>query len=358
MHHIGLFILSNTWGGAESSIAEIATHLDKHQFRIFILANEFLCDHYQNIDGVQVINLGRLESNKKLTKIQTILQIQTNLRQAIQQHQLHVVHGRLENAILTLGFCLRKIHPALFFTLSGDEARIYHSPQTFEQRLIRRYLRNMLYTPTMTVTAVSNWLVKEFNNAERSRISITPNGIDTTIFKPIPNIISQPKTIMYVGRLVQGKGIEDLLEIAKELTDYEFWFVGQGPLDELINLPNTKHFGFKSRAELIELYAQTTICAFPSYAEGMPMVGLEAMACGNAIITSKAGFSEYIEHEKDGLLVDAGDLLQIKSMITHLLENPNVREEIATNARIKARKYDIRQTVRNYENLYLKAINK
>lgn len=362
--NIGLLLLSNSWGGAEEICYNLARGFDKKKFEVNLLVNEFLYKYYSPTKDVNIINLGPLESNKKLRKIYSIHNIRTALHRFIKKKGINLVHANLENSLLVLGTSAGKLDIPVIFTLAGDETKLYHFPKTLENRFIKLLINRMLIDDNTTVTSVSNWLVKDFDENYKDRIVVIPNGVDCSIFKPLKNKGVSGRnsvtknTIFYWGRMVEHKGIEDILKVAKELTDYQFAFAGKGPLSVAINSKNTKYLGFKKRRELVKLIAESSICVFPSYSEGMSISGLEAIACGKAIVASDTGFFEYIEEGRSGILVTPGDIKQLKRAIVLLMEDSQKRREIENNARKKALEYDISKSVRAYQDLYREKVKR
>ena len=142
--------------------------------------------------------------------------------------------------------------------------------------------------------------------------------------------------------------------MAEDLRNYEFWFAGEGPLKEQITLPNTRHLGYLNEDELIMTYNRATICVFPSYRENFPMVGLEALACGKATVATAIGFSEIIDHETTGLLINSGDRKGLAHSIQRLMENPYMRHAIERQARKDALRYNWRNIVKEYYTIFEK----
>lgn len=355
---IGLFILSNSWGGAEESVYNIASHLNKNEFEVHLFINEFLKNSYSKIKDVEVHNLGQLESNKKLKKIFSLISIRTQLLKTIKESKVQLIHAQLENTILVIGMSFRKLNIPLVFTLRGDETKIYHSPKTLEQKLIHIILGKILKDRNTTVTSISYWLTKDFDEKYKKEIVVISNGVDCKVFRPLkmksPN--KRKNTILFVGRFVKGKGISDLVKVAKELKECRFLFVGKGPMGKLMKLSNTIDLGFKKREQVVKLYNKATIFTLPSRHEAFGLVALEAMACGKAIVASNLGASDYVESGKDGILIEPGNRFQLKAAIVHLMENNMLREKIEKNARKKALEYDINQTILRYQDLYKKTI--
>ena len=361
---LGILILSNSWGGAEISIYNLIKHLDRGHFQVYLFVNGYLVKNYSNLAQVRIVNLGVLESNKKVLKIYTLWGIRQALLKTLKKNQVDLLHLNLENSLLIWGMIKGQLNMPIIFTLRGNETKVYHAPQTLEQRLIRWLLNSMLNDKQIRITAVSNWLTKDFSDKARSKIKVIFNGVNCQMFKPNMHdklIDNQPdgnKIVFYYGRIVSGKGIEDLIAVAKKLPEYEFWFAGKGPLSSIINLTNTRYLGFKEQPQLIKLLSQVTICVFPSLSEGFGLVGLESMACGKAIIATQTGFSDYVDHDQDGLLIESGNRQQLKTAIIRLMEDEISRKRIEIMARKKALKYDFSHTLRNYEILYRKMVIK
>jgi glycosyltransferase involved in cell wall biosynthesis len=197
---------------------------------------------------------------------------------------------------------------------------------------------------------VSDYVVEKYN----VECTTLPNGVDTHIFTPIEGVRARTNVILYVGRFVTRKGLRELFEAAKALPDYEFWIVGDPKTGtvKILPLPNLKVLGFVDSLALC--YNQATLCVFPSYWETFSIVGLEAMACGRAIIATKLGFSEYLEDGRDGLVVEPGDPQGLIQSIKYLMEDESARTRIERNAREKALQYDWDIIIKQYRALYEK----
>ena len=350
--NVGIVILSNTWGGAEESVFKIARYVSKTKINVYLLVNDFLFEKYKTIPNVKAIDLGKLESNKRFEKVKTLFNLNAKVKKEIANNKINVIHTQLENTLMMfLAGGVPNVRQ--IFTLRGEETSIYLNPTTFEQYLIKFSMKKLFSDKSVTVTAVSEWLKNRLPDNEKSKIKVCVNGVDTQVFKP-PKKPRDNNTILYVGRYTAGKGIEELVKAAQTLKNYNFLFVGKGPLKEKLKLVNTIDLGFKSRSEIAKLFQKTTISAFPTtFAEGMPNVGLESLASGTPAVASKIGYSEIIENGKEGIIIEPGKMNELKLAIRKLIKNPALRKVMEKNARKKALKYDIRKTVKNYEVLYL-----
>jgi glycosyltransferase involved in cell wall biosynthesis len=204
--------------------------------------------------------------------------------------------------------------------------------------------------------SVSSWQIQNLPEKYKKKTEVIPNGVDSKTFKPINHIKQKNNLVLFTGRLIESKGIKEIVAVAKQLPQYEFWFAGQGPLKDIINLSNTKNLGFKTQEEIINLYNRATICILPSYHEGFSNVGLEVTACGRALICTPLGFSEYIENGKDGIIIPSKDEKALKSAIVKLMTNKKLRKRIEKNARKKALEYSWDKIAEQYLRVFRKVV--
>jgi glycosyltransferase involved in cell wall biosynthesis len=211
------------------------------------------------------------------------------------------------------------------------------------------FLDSALHDSTAVVSN-SKWLAKYVEENYGIRPVVIPSGIDTGVFRPVDDSTSR-KVVLFVGRFIEIKGVLELVKAAAMLPEYEFWFLGSGPL-AIPALPNVKILGFHNNT--VAGYARASLCVFPSHYENFPTVGLEAMACGRAVVATERGFSEYIENGKDGILVKPHDVGSLIDSIRYLMENVEARRRMEQNARQKAVQYDWTVIAKKYEAFYEK----
>jgi len=172
--------------------------------------------------------------------------------------------------------------------------------------------------------------------------TVIPNGVDLAFFKMERSFRKNPKTIVFIGRLLLNKGPQILLQSAisviKKIPDVQFLIVGDGPL--LTKLENfCKEKNLNSNVKLLgrlddirPIIKQSDLYVRPSYLDGMPLGVLEAMAAGLPVLaTNIAGTKELIQHGKTGHLVQAGSVDEFADAITELLKNPDYMKKIAVN---------------------------
>jgi glycosyltransferase involved in cell wall biosynthesis len=149
-------------------------------------------------------------------------------------------------------------------------------------------------------------------------IQIVYHSIDSKVFYYEPKPTFQlPLRFLFVGRLLEKKGIEEILGIFKTLPEQEtaLGIVGNGPLLETVqstikDRPNLRYYGKVSREKLGALYREYDVLLCPSkkgygtWEELFGMSIIEGMACGVIpIATNHVGPTEIIEDTVDGFLI-------------------------------------------------------
>ena len=259
------------------------------------------------------------------------------LKRIMEQNDFDAIHCHIA---LPWGYLLRR-SKKLVITCHGSE---------IASKGISKWMAAAALRKAEAVTAPSSWLAELVHERYAVKCCVIPNGVDTQSYRPSKDVKCRENVVLYVGRLLERKGVLELVQAAKVLKNYEFWIAGEGPLKNITSLHNIKWLGFVQN--LADLYNRATICVFPSQWEPFGMVALEAMACEKAVVATNTGFSDFIEHSKDGVLVTAGNLNELISSITSLMEDRHMREKIGKQARSKALAFDWRIITRIYERLY------
>lgn len=143
------------------------------------------------------------------------------------------------------------------------------------------------------------------------------------------------REVLFIGRLAAAKGVPVLLEaFARAHTafpDARLTLIGDGPARADLQARATRlglgdavrFTGYLSQAEVAGHLARTDLFALPSFAEGVPVVLMEAMASGVPVLTTRiTGIPELVEDGVSGRLVAPGDIDGFALALTDLLANP------------------------------------
>jgi len=195
------------------------------------------------------------------------------------------------------------------------------------------------------------------------KIFMIPNGVDSDFFKPSSK---DPNLITWVGRLVPEKGLVYLLYAMREIVrvhpDVKLVIIGGGPLEaRLVKLAdglglrgNVRFVGSVSRAEVARFLSMSSIFAFPSLMEGLPLSVLEAMACGVPVVGSDIpGVNSVVKHGYNGLLVPSKDSRLLAKAVLTLLNDDKLRMVMSMNARrVILDKYSWDKVIQKLEGVY------
>jgi len=164
----------------------------------------------------------------------------------------------------------------------------------------------------------------------------------------------EPPTILAVARLVEKKGVGDLIRAADILRgqgrSFRVQIIGDGDLRQVLENQVAER-GLQDRVTLLGAqphekvrlaYARASIFVLPCLVaadgdrDGLPVVLLEAMASGLPVVsTSVVGIPELIASERDGLLVPPNDPRALADALARLLVDPDLRDRLARAARAK-----------------------
>ncbi|HJQ09302.1 MAG TPA: glycosyltransferase family 4 protein [Candidatus Saccharimonadales bacterium] len=236
-------------------------------------------------------------------------------------------------------------------------------------RVVTPYTKSVLRY-IHSFTAVSDAAAEYVSTLTDESIAIIPNGIDLNHFKPPKRFIDgrKRKTILYVGRLEQRKGVKYLLHAFKLLQevrpDVSLVIAGDGvdrtKLEMLavdLELKNVTFMGYVSEADKQRLMRSADLFCAPSlYGESFGIVLLEAMASG---LVTVAGDNPGYEAVLEGLgaisLVNPKHGAEFARRLELLLHETDLRKLWRKWALQEARQYSYQRIVSQYEEVYRQA---
>lgn len=186
------------------------------------------------------------------------------------------------------------------------------------------------------------------------KITIKPNFTEAS-----EHVLVYGEYILFIGRLDDSKGLQDLLFIIEEMPDVKFTIIGASDNPEIFSpFENVNYLGQVSRGEVLSAIANCRAVIFPSkYYEGMPMVIIEAFSLHKSVIARDTGsMSSMIDHEVNGLkystrgeLKDSVELISSDLPLAEKLGNCGHRSFLE--------KYSVQSAYINLINLYETVLN-
>ena len=154
--------------------------------------------------------------------------------------------------------------------------------------------------------------------------------------------------VLSVARLAAQKGLEVLFSAVKLIadsgTDVQLVLVGDGPMRARLHR-RAERLGITDRValagavgqdEMADYYAGADVFCLPSFAEGVPVVLMEAMASGRPVVATRiAGVPELVEDGVSGLLVAPGNADELALALERLASSPRDRERMGPAGRRK-----------------------
>jgi glycosyltransferase involved in cell wall biosynthesis len=223
--------------------------------------------------------------------------------------------------------------PDIFYTVDTAMLAEKVSEASFV-RCISHYCRSQI----MRISDVDLW----------DRFHIVRCGIDPEIYTPRPEPGNSVPELLCVGRLVPAKGQHILLEACSILKNagvrFHLTMVGDGPDRKSLEAWSktadlTGHVTFTGalgQDKVRDYYDRADVFVLASFAEGVPVVLMEAMAKEIPVISTRiTGIPELIEHEEDGLLAVPGDPDDLAGQIRKLLDSTEMRSRMGKAGRIK-----------------------
>ncbi|MFQ3623684.1 MAG: glycosyltransferase family 4 protein [Acetobacteraceae bacterium] len=206
------------------------------------------------------------------------------------------------------------------------------------------------------VVAASSFAARRLEEAYAvapGRIALIPNGVELSLFRPLPPdpafaaaLGLSGRVILAATRLVPRKGVDRLIEalpaVLRAVPDAVLAVAGEGPqraeLEARARGLPVRFLGAVPQARLPELYALAEVVALPNRAEpgeadGIAMTLLEAQACGRPVIGGRAGGSpEAIADGASGLLVEGGDAEAVAAALVRVLTDAALAARLSAGA--------------------------
>ncbi len=245
--------------------------------------------------------------------------------------------------------------------LHGSEFKdFYNNSWSIQKELI-----SYMYNKASAIIVLSeSWRSFVSSISSNENIHIIYNGASIKKFQPKEKN-NTSITILFMGRLGNRKGVYELLQSFKKLfvkvPQTLLLLGGDGEIEKVQHLvkkmelsEHIKVLGWVSGKQKIDLYGIADIFVLPSYNEGLPVSILEAMASGLPIVsTPVGGIAEAVINEKNGYLVQPGDVEALYKRLLDLCMNSELRETMGKESRcLVSSKFNLEDIVIQVTNVY------
>lgn len=193
-------------------------------------------------------------------------------------------------------------------------------------------------------------------------IRVIPNGADFTHVVTEKVAVNVPPRIVFAGRFVSQKNPLAIVRALSMLKDLEWTcsMLGDGPMFEDVKAEIEEHgmtdrfhlTGWVTPADVLDEFSRSDILFMPSLSEGLPVVGVDALVKGLAIVASKiGGFLDLVDQDRNGYLVKVEDEAGFASALRELISDRNRLLDFRNASLMKARDFDIEKIADQYEGM-------
>ena len=357
-------------GGGGRAAEDICRVLARRGHQIKVLTSHLTGLPYEEQrDGYQIIRIRTLRTQPfRVSFLSMVAYVLAGLwagLRLIRAFQPDVIHVHFAVPAGALGWMLSKITgiPYVLTAHLGDVPGGVPEKTTEWFRWVFPFTHSIWQDAAVRV-AVSAYTRELALQNYSQEILVIPNGVDVNALKPESVQINHPPVIVFAGRLMPQKAPLQVVRALREVTDlpWKCVMIGDGPL-----LPDVKKMiaeanlearftftGWIKPEDVMKWLDQSDILFMPSLSEGLPVVGVQALAKGLAIIASRVGgFVDLVDEARNGYLVERENTSNFSWKLRDLLENSNRLLSFRTASFEKAKSFEIDRIVDQYENIFL-----
>lgn len=356
-------------GGGGMAAWEISRALSRKGHDVHVLTAHFQdLPRQEEIEGVQVVRVPSWRQSAFKAGLKPMLGYIiagsiAGLRY-IKKWRPHIIHVHFAVPTGPVGWLLSKVTgiPYVLTAHLGDV------PGGVPEKTDRWFRWISPFTPPIWKSAAQVVAVSEFTRQMALRrypvdIQVIPNAADLNELDPGEIKTHTPPEIVFAGRFMRQKNPVLIIRTLAELQDldWRFQMIGDGPMQAQI-MAEINRFGLADRIQLpgwvtprqvIEYFRNADILFMPSLSEGLPVVGVQALAMGLAIVASRVGgFVDLIENDLNGYLVDSENQPGFAASLRSLLADPDRLQKFKLASRTKAAAFEISRIASAYEDIF------
>lgn len=373
--HVGQMLISGEIGGAERVVLDITKKLIENGIKTSIILNDEISGYFQNIDGLNIINIGRVYKyglrNFYLRNAYLILYFKFNKKRIIKtllKQHIDIIHIHLVMSIALFNEISDIFDVKSVYTIHGvvNVSNIELPNISDLVRYVFEYKLSKL-SKSYFYTSACRYFIDVFDEMGliANNYTIIPNGVNLSELNNIDEIkLEGSFKLLFLGGERYSKGgdilIKSLDTVKREIPDFRLYILRDIPESHFIKkyvknhdlMRNVIFVGYKRPPEYYQYIKSSDVVILPSRIEGIAASLLEDMAFGKPIIATKVGGTpELIKHDINGILTSANPS-DIANSIIYLYQNPDVRRKISENNLQSVKSYDWNIIIGDYIKLY------
>lgn len=359
-------------GGAERTMVNICSHLDRERFDVTLVVGERRGAYLRLVPpDIPVVELGVTHVSRGILRLARVLR-------------------RLNPEVIFSTLTRMNIAVVLAILLSGPRSKIVireptvYSMASKDSNWVRQTMLQILigclYNRADKIVFPSKGAADDFHSCfpyiDAAKLDFIYNPVvidEISCLKEEP--IDEPgwddpvPKVIVVGRLTRAKGHKYLLDafrvVLGEVSNARLMILGIGEERDALEryatqlgiASNVTFLGFKDNP--YKYMARSDVFVLPSLWEGFGHVIVEAMACGVPVVSTDcpSGPAEIITDGRDGILVPAADSQAMAHAIVSVLKDPQLRDSLRGNGFERAIDFEAKKIVRQYEQLFLNLLD-
>ena len=239
-------------------------------------------------------------------------------------------------------------------------------PAIFERRNWERWMIEQVICHADKVVVMDMASYTTLKKQGFNHVDYIPNPLsqDTQTFIESNKSLKRiPNKVVFVGQMLETKGIFELAEAAQQISNIKVYYIGPisnkditDKLKTLIDAEKIEICGSQPFQRVIQEMLSASVFVLPSYTEGFPNVIIESMACGCPIVTTPIGAIPEmldIKGENCGVCVPAKDVESLKNAITRMLNNIEEAQMLGQRAKERVnQQYSMRKVWSMLDNVW------
>jgi glycosyltransferase involved in cell wall biosynthesis len=346
-------------GGGNRVFFELANILVLKYRIVMLLPNNSYEDNTFDINkNIIIEKIGSFSSNKS-NKIFNVIRMYRYINKSFRQDKIII-----SDPILCLFLPFLKDKSNIYRFIQADDYRIFDDKMLLKTDILLRiykFLCKLSYKQKINFIFNSKFIYKQFlqdSHRKNVKFNIVYPAINHNFFyDKNMDIRNKELNICLVGRKHPLKGLQTFIDMYASLDT--------GTRDKINNIFIISHddlSSFKvnnfivikpnSDAEIADIYNKCVIFISTSWWEGFGLPGLEAMACGCALITSNSGgCQEYAVNNVNSLYFLPKSTIELSSVLLNLLENKELVNKLKEKGKTKAGEFSWQKSASQLENI-------
>lgn len=300
----------------------------------------------------------------------------------LQKKKVTIVHNNIQSGDENVYRATQKLGIPYITTLHGAYKHILREEVSLEEKKALKTTLDKLLATASTIVYLSPANIRPFEKMipnrsflDESQFLKIYNGLAA---QAIPKMQHELKDKIVFGMVARGhpdKGWKELLEVSQELLEAGYeqielrLFADGDYLDNLMKTkdwhPNLKYLGATSTP--LKEISNFDVGLLPSYHEEMPFTIIEYLACGKPSIATNVGAIEEMlsagPNEYAGILIPLNEANKVskthlKTAMLAFIEDADLVPKYAAQSKSAFKKFDVKNTAKQYYNVYQKALKK